>query len=337
MINRFLWFKRLLLPLAWLYGSLMLLRRQLYKKGILNSYSLPGQVISIGNLEVGGTGKSPIVMYVAEQLIERGERPAILSRGYRSGLKTAESAALLNNQVIMPPQRSHDFRADEARMQSARLPTVPVIIGAKRWWAAQRYLQDNPPPTVWLLDDGFQHLKIKRDQDWLLLDETTSAGAFQVMPVGRLREIASTMTIAHRLIFTRANLNKPITDLQQEMVKAGRLCYRAAFSLGRPYQTGNKTVVSDPKSFSCGLATGVAKPQLLIENLQEQGWQISAQLIKGDHECFQPQELAHLAAACELILTTEKDYFRDKEIFTNLSRKVFILPLTVHLDRDLFL
>lgn len=337
MISSITWINKLFFPLALLYGAIMGIRRRLYIAGIFQSHSLPGKVISIGNLEVGGTGKSPMVMYVAEQLLKQGEQPAILSRGYQSGLAADESAALLNGKVIMPAQKSPHFHADEARMQSARLPTVPVIIGARRWQAAQRYLQQFPRPSTWILDDGFQHLKIRRDQNWLLLDETTAAAQFQLMPVGRLREPPSAIVYADRLIFTRADLSQSPVSLQKKWELKGKPCYRAAFSLGEAYAISpEKKDLEISRQMSCALATAIAKPQILLNSLAQQGWNITAQLLKRDHEKFKEQELLELAEKCEAILTTEKDYYRDKEIFTKISSKVFILPLSVRLDRNLF-
>ncbi|MFW7380352.1 MAG: tetraacyldisaccharide 4'-kinase [Oligoflexus sp.] len=334
--QKLLWLAPLLLPLAWLYGSVLWIRRRLYQWGWLRSFRLPGRVISIGNLEVGGTGKSPIVMAVAEKLLQQGERPAILSRGYRSGLKAHESACLLASTLILEPQESSQFHADEARMQSAKLPKVPVIIGAKRWEAAQRYLAKHPTPTVWILDDGFQHLRIKRDDDWLLLDESTPHSAYHVLPLGRLREFQQTMSKAQLFIFTRAELSSEPTQLQKTLEAAGKTCSRAAFSLGRAYAAESHAPALIPKNKTCGLATGIAKPEILRFDLKKQGWNIEKSLIKADHEPFTDTELKELADHCEVILTTEKDYYRDKEIFTKISKKVFILPLLVHFDRNIF-
>ena len=141
----------LAIPLSLLYGCLMKLRRQLYLKDFLTSHQLPGVCISIGNLEVGGTGKTPVCIALANELLSKGHRPAILTRGYRSGLNSEESVVLLNETVLYPSNFSKAFFADEARLQSHHLPTVAIIIGANRVQAAQKYCQAFEPPTHWIL------------------------------------------------------------------------------------------------------------------------------------------------------------------------------------------
>ena len=161
--------KVLLTPISLIYGFVQFVRRGLYHTGVLRSQDLPGTVISIGNIEAGGTGKTPVVIALAKWLQEEGFTPVILTRGYRSGLKSHETAILVNEVTVLQTGSS-EFSADEAQQQSADLSDVPVVIGANRLEGAKTYLRNFKEPTHWILDDGFQHLKISRNIDILLLD-----------------------------------------------------------------------------------------------------------------------------------------------------------------------
>ena len=156
--------RKLLTPLTIIYGLLLALRNLFYDIGILKSEELPGKVLSVGNIAMGGTGKSPMVVAIARHLLKEGYSPAILSRGYKSGLAASDSLVLLGSEVIVRPE-GDVFHGDESKMQAEQLKTVPVVVGQKRFRAAQRFLREAPEkiPTHWILDDGFQDYKIKKD------------------------------------------------------------------------------------------------------------------------------------------------------------------------------
>ena len=139
--------RSLLFPLSLLYKTVVQLRRKLFEHGILKSHSLPGFVISVGNLEAGGTGKTPFVVALARHLKSQGSTPAILTRGYRSGLDGNDSMAFMGTKTVMAPVRDGIYHPDEGKMQAVLLENVPVIIGANRVEAASRYLQSHPPPN----------------------------------------------------------------------------------------------------------------------------------------------------------------------------------------------
>jgi tetraacyldisaccharide 4'-kinase len=312
----------LLAPLGWLYGGIMRLRRFLYQKGVLPSHQLPGFVISVGNLEAGGTGKSPVVMAVARHLLERGARPAILTRGYRSGLGPEDSAVLLGPQMLLPPASAQSFHADEATMQARSLETVPVIIGAKRWEAAQRYLQHHPTPSHWILDDGFQHLKLRRQLDIVLLDANKPLHNGRCLPAGRLREFPGTLRFAQLLLLTRAgpqpspfiihNMTAPVIPLP--------------FVNAAPRQVAGPECPWSSHS-SALLALGIAHPDRVMEHCREQKYPITEQLTVGDHELFPQEKLEMHGRKAGAILTTEKDFWRQAEVFTALSIPLYVLPL----------
>jgi tetraacyldisaccharide 4'-kinase len=300
----------------------MRLRRFLYQKNVLPSHQLPGFVISVGNLEAGGTGKSPVVMAVATHLLKTGARPAILTRGYRSGLDAEESAVLLGADILMPPASGRAFHADEATMQARKLAQVPVIIGAQRWAAAQRYLEKHPAPTHWILDDGFQHLRLKRQLDIVLLDAENPLHNGRCLPAGRLREFPRTLQFAQLILLTRARAQKTPFILHNMTAPV----IPVAFGNGQPRQMlGTETPWSSHNAVV--LALGIAHPDRVVEHCRKQRYPITEQLTVGDHELFPKEKLEILTQKTGAILTTEKDFWRQSELLNTLKVPVYVLPL----------
>ncbi|WP_207912385.1 tetraacyldisaccharide 4'-kinase [Pseudobacteriovorax antillogorgiicola] len=317
-----------MLPLSYLYGQIQAFRRTLFDRKILTSHRLPNQVISVGNLEVGGTGKSPVTVAIANYLLKQGFHPVIVTRGYRSGLDADDNAVLLDRELVLTPQSGKDFHADEARMQSALLPSVPVIIGAKRIDACRRFLAHFPEPTHWLLDDGFQHCQIKRDLDIVLLDADRPLDNGHVIPCGRLREFPGTLERADIILLTRARSNQvpPVLQNFRDRIRFSTFEHKSlnvvhSSRSGEPFPTQDLAVI-----------TGIAKPQKLLTSVQELGLGISQTHIVRDHEPFRLREIKDKIKNCRAVLTTEKDYFRDPSIFDELSIPVATLPLSADIQ-----
>jgi tetraacyldisaccharide 4'-kinase len=180
------------------YGGLARLRRRLYARGRLKSRRLPCPVISVGNLALGGTGKTPLVVHLAERIRKMGYRPVILSRGYR-GLAEKNGAVVSNGRNLLCDARQ---AGDEPYLMAALLPAVPVVVGRDRYRngmdAARRF-----QPDLMILDDGFQHLQLKRDLDLLLLDAQRPFGNGHILPRGTLREPAASLLDADAVVLTR--------------------------------------------------------------------------------------------------------------------------------------
>ncbi|HYX36021.1 MAG TPA: tetraacyldisaccharide 4'-kinase [Oligoflexus sp.] len=312
----------ILAPLGWLYGGVMQLRRWLYQRHVLTSHQLPGLVISVGNLEAGGTGKSPVVMALAQHLLKSGARPAILTRGYRSGLKPDDSAVMVGSNVAIPPQSGVSFHADEATMQARTLAQVPIIIGAQRWAAAQRYLETHSAPTHWILDDGFQHLKLRRQLDIVLLDAENPWHNGRCLPAGRLREFPSTLQYAQLILLTRAQLSKPRIMVQNMTAPV----IPVIFGNGPPRQLAGPERPW-PLQTSVALALGIAHPQRVIDHCHQQHYPITEQLLTRDHELFPREKLTALANKSGAILTTEKDFWRQAETLESLKIPIYVVPL----------
>lgn len=171
----------LLWPLSVVYGGYVRLRAALYAKGWLKQKRLRGKVISVGNLTVGGTGKTPMVIWLAKKFLAEGKRVAILSRGYRGSGGTSDEIELMKH-------RLHD--------------KVTFGVGKNRFSEGHRIEQQHPV-DIFLLDDGFQHLPLARDLDILLMDASRPVHRASLLPAGSLREPVSAMSRADLLVFTR--------------------------------------------------------------------------------------------------------------------------------------
>ena len=179
-----LWYRRQLaaallplLPISWLFRVLVSVRHGLYRRGVLRAYRLPVPVIVIGNLTVGGSGKTPLVLWLTERLREAGWRPAIISRGYRG----AAAGALAVTAASDPAQ------AGDEPLLLARRSAVPVYVGRDRVRTAQALLAAHPECNVIVSDDGLQHYRLQRSVEIALFD-ARGAGNTQLLPAGPLRE-----------------------------------------------------------------------------------------------------------------------------------------------------
>ncbi len=204
--------------LGWPYGWAAQLRAWLYRRHWLPTYRLPRPVISVGNLTVGGTGKTPVVIFVAEWLLGKGKRVAILSRGYRRRASQRPLLVSDGRRVLAGP----DHSGDEPYLIAQRCPQAIVAVGPDRYRLG-RWVLGQCPVDYFVLDDGFQHLHLHRDLDLLLLDVTDVAGIQAVLPVGRLREPLSAASRASALLLTRAD-NEVQAGAVWELVR--RTCNR---------------------------------------------------------------------------------------------------------------
>lgn len=325
---------RILWPLGFIYSLLMKLRRWLYRKGIFASQQLPGVVISVGNLEVGGTGKSPMVQAIGEYLSLKGYKVAVLTRGFKSGLGRRDFAVLVDGKLTQSSKLLHKLHADEALMQSNYLPSVPIIIGSNRFAAAKAYLTKRPPPDIWILDDGFQHLRIKRDIDVVLLDDSAPFDSGFVLPSGRLRESPKTLKHADLVALTRAGSKQKQASVVDGFLKPGTFKERICYLNPEPYQIAGPYVKTHYKGLKFTVVLGIAKPQSLLRSLADLDVNISSVYIAADHQTFDAAKLKSKSTATDAILTTSKDYFRDKDFFTKISHPVYIVPLKLDISEE---
>jgi tetraacyldisaccharide 4'-kinase len=187
-----------LYTISLIYGAAQRLRDFAYRQRVFPSYRLPCKVICVGNITVGGTGKTPMTMHVAQEIKRLGYRAAIVSRGYRGDAESRGGIVSNGRSICMGPEQA----GDEPYMMARALKEIPVIVGKNRY-AAGILAVDKFQPDVIVLDDGFQHLRLKRDIDLVLLDHARPFGNGHLLPRGILREPISSLARGSACILTR--------------------------------------------------------------------------------------------------------------------------------------
>ena len=309
-MTRALGMRRILWPLSVLYSIVGRSRGWFYKHNIFRSRKLPGTVISVGNLTVGGTGKTPMVFWIAERLASEGKRTAILTRGYR-GTKPGSTE----------DGKQGEPQSDEVALLRERLTgRVKIGVGADRFKNGEVLARHG---TEWfVLDDGFQHLRLKRDADIVLIDATDPFGGGATLPVGRLREPISALRRASVVVITRAvegsapavetiirrHTNCPIFFTSTKLESVLRVP-----QLAEPLPTQEWSRVSF-MAFC-----GIGNPSAFFQDLQGWGFQLAGERRFHDHHVYTQPEASELEDAAksngaDALLCTEKDVWNLRHV-----------------------
>ncbi len=295
-------------------GPVSRLRRTLYGTGILRSFSLPRPVVSVGNLTLGGTGKTPHVQFLAGWLSGLGLRVAILSRGYGRKTRGVQWASRGREGESFPDRGDAEAErvGDEPALFASTLPGVPVLVGESRFAAGEECLRAIEIDTF-LLDDGFQHLSLRRDADILLVDAQSGLGNRRTLPFGPLREPLDHARFADALVVTRCETvesgRKATGDFPfppGRPVAFSRVVPRALIDrngVETPLPSGNREVVA----FS-----GIAQNERFEHTLRESGFLVRRFFGFRDHHPYRTSDLERIRAAAGglPVVTTEKDMVR---------------------------
>lgn len=320
----------LLLP-SCVYGVVMQLRAWCYRSGVCRVRRLPRPVISVGNLTVGGTGKTPVTAWIARQLLAQGLKVAVLSRGYGGSLEGQVALVADGQNLLLTP----DQCGDEPYLLASTIPGLMVVIGSDRYRAGQLAME-RLRPDVFLLDDGFQHLRLHRDLNILLMDCRRPVGNGHVLPAGPLREPASAIQRADRLIYTRcAATDVPATlDLQLPQCLARHRI--ASFRrLSDDVELRPEQLLGD----KVAAFAGIADPQGFFDGLRHAGIVVSASLALADHEAYGGATLARLGrlgreTGAAWLLTTEKDGVKVRQLAPDWLPQVVTARLELIFDDD---
>jgi tetraacyldisaccharide 4'-kinase len=313
------------------YGAAATWRRRWYAGGPARTRHLASPVISVGNLRVGGTGKTPTVECLVRLLVERGERPAILSRGYaREKASRGVTVVADHEQVLADVAHS----GDEPLLLARALPGVPVLVCADRYRAGVA-AEARLGATVHVLDDGFQHVQLGRDIDLLLVDEDDLAD--RVLPAGRLREPIANAAVADAVIVPGAT-----AAVARDV--ATRLGIDQAFTLtrtlgpARMLQPDAGSSVSGRRVFA---VAGIARPERFFSQLEQSGFHVVGTRGFKDHHRFDAEDLARIGESirttgADAVATTEKDAVR-LESLTRPDFPIMVIPLLAEIEpRDRF-
>lgn len=267
---------------------------------------LPIPVLSIGGITVGGSGKTPFTTYLASQLVQRGYAPAILTRGYRR--RSPAENVVLSAGAKVPSS----LTGDEAQI-FLRAGVVPIGIGTNRYQTAQVLLDRFPSTNAFLLDDGFQHAKLRRDLDIVVIDGLDPFGGAELVPLGRLREPLTALQRADVFVVTRAESDlrfRTICDALREH-NSNAPCFRTRLVARnwRDYHTGE---CIDLKNQRVAAFCGLGNPQNFWDTLDSLGLDVVFRWAFEDHHTYRPVELQYLSQQAILygarfLVTTEKD------------------------------
>ena len=280
----------LLWPLSAAWGIFTRLRARSYTRGWLQRRRLNGIVISVGNLTVGGTGKTPMVLWIAERLLAQGKRVAILSRGYRGSRGTS----------------------DEVELMRERLGTrVTFGVGENRFVEGKRLEEQGI--DVFLLDDGFQHLQLARDLDIVLVDASRPERREWLLPAGRLREPRSALNRADLVVFTRME-NQDLALLAMQRVAKFPIFPATTRLLGFRVHSGDGSLKTraelggDHFFAFCGIGNARA----FFRDLERWGVVLAGSATFRDHHRYTTEDVERLErnavrAGAKVLVTTEKD------------------------------
>ena len=286
----------LLCPLTLPYGAVVRLKARAYKKGLLRQQRLRGVVISVGNLTTGGTGKTPMVLWLAERLLAEGKKTGILTRGYRGEISPAGSTS------------------DEVQLLQRRLgDRVAFGIGADRFARGSELARRG---IDWfILDDGFQHLHLARNVDIVLIDATNPFGGGHLLPAGRLREPKAAISRADIIVITRSRHAPAVEAAIRRESRASIFYAGVRLDSVMPWHPKNgERAIADVQRKKLFAFCGIGNPPAFVANLREWGFQIVAERFFPDHHRYTPEDIqvieseARRAGAAALICT-EKDIF----------------------------
>jgi tetraacyldisaccharide 4'-kinase len=209
-------------PFSLIYRAVARARNSLYEKGVFKSYSLQTLTVSVGNITVGGTGKTPLVAYAARILARDGEKVCILTRGYKRE-NPRERVLVSDGEKILDDVGK---TGDEPLELAGKLLGVAAVIADANRVAAGNWARENLGMTAFVLDDAFQHRRVRRDLDIVCLDATNPFGNKKLLPAGILREPLSNLKRADAVVITRANLmqEKQVEDLKSQISKLNSNC-----------------------------------------------------------------------------------------------------------------
>lgn len=297
---------------AGLYGIIIRFRLWCYRNSWLTTTRLPCRVVSVGNLTVGGTGKTPIVILLTEWLSAKGQRVAILSRGYKRTSKAPRLLVSDGSRILVGPLEA----GDEPFLMARRCPQTIVAVGADRVALGQWVLEQHPVDCI-VLDDGFQHRALHRDVDLVLLDATDAAGLDAMLPAGRLREPLSELGRASAVMITRADSRLDVGAIRSRLRAISWSSEDTVEVVFRPESLA--AIASDaqqPVEWCRGkkvcLVSGIGNSRSFRRLAESMGVEILSETAFEDHHGYQHSDIEKIranlqATGCEIVLTTEKD------------------------------
>ncbi|MDM8525402.1 tetraacyldisaccharide 4'-kinase [Desulfococcaceae bacterium HSG8] len=364
-------FESVLSVLSILYGGAVKLRETFYKKGFLKSEKLPCKVISVGNLTVGGTGKTPVTICLAEMLNSLGYKVAVLSRGYRGKEEKHGGIVSDGHRIFMDA----DMAGDEPFMMASNLKNIPVIVGKNRFESGMLAVKEFQPDII-VLDDAFQHLRLRRDINLVLSDYHRPFGNKHLLPRGTLREPLSALLRGDAFILTGTD-DGPGSPISEELGKMAEsrpvfrafhipyICKTIAGTGSETFfnpdgaETGagfrrvpgnsksslqvekNRTDTGILKGCSVFAFSGIAKNKRFHKSVESLGGNISGAAEFPDHHRYSENDFSGILrsaaeSGADILVTTEKDHARIRKVRWPIDLAVIGIKISFGDDENRF-
>ncbi len=316
--------KGVLWVLSKIYLVLITLRGFVYKVGILKHHHLSVPVVSVGNLTMGGVGKTPLVEFIARALKERNIQPVVLMRGYMEGRADGQGRG-----------------NDESEMLRGSLADIPILVGADRVRQAKEFLKANTVGTF-LLDDGFQHWRLARDVDIVMVDATNPWGNGHVLPRGILREPKQALSRAHIFVVTKTDLATAQIEELKGYLSAVNPKALLVESVHNPVsftdlRSGEDFDLASTQGEAIVSVCSIGAPDSFVRTLDKLGAKVGGHLPFMDHHVYTSEDVASVVALCKekrimTVVTTEKDAVKLKPFMHMLPDDIRVLSLKIKIS-----
>ncbi|EQB64064.1 MAG: Tetraacyldisaccharide 4'-kinase [candidate division Zixibacteria bacterium RBG-1] len=335
-LKKLLILKPILILLSWLYFLLYSLGNFLYSVGILKTRDLKkdfpnAKVISIGNITVGGTGKTPWTIFLADKISKSGKKVAILTRGY--GRKSSGQLILDEKNKT---QKNWWEVGDEPFLMASKLNGIPIVVNSDRAEAGRWVLQ-NRQAQVLILDDGFQNKSLKKDLEIVIIDATNPFGNFKLLPAGILREPTKNLKRADLLILNKVDQDASKQKLLNYLTSISKApIIKSQYGKNHFVNVYSEEIMPiEQLNEKSGLAfCGIANPYSFISSLNQSQIQIAATKFFPDHYVYKEKDMLNLVEEglnqkVDFLVTTEKDKVRLPKIDSNLP--IYALGIQVEI------
>ena len=329
------------MPLGLLYGAAIRARLALYRRGVLSSHDLGVPVISVGNITTGGTGKTPVVAWVAQALAVERLRVCILTRGY--GRRHADKRVLVSDGASLLAD-AHEG-GDEPRLLAEMLMGAnAAVLSDRDRVEAARWARHHLRSQVFILDDGFQHMRVRRGLDIVTVDATNPWGGGRLLPQGRLREPPEGLKRADIIIITRSEQAADLNSLKREIEHlSGRknlFISRTRTRAVRPLDYRQQGTVSSPFSYRVAAFCALGNPQAFFNHLGRSGFDLTFTRAFTDHHSYTQDDIKRLILearerGAEALLTTAKDSVKLRSLKFDLP--CFVVEIELAFEDELAL
>ncbi|HET6978034.1 MAG TPA: tetraacyldisaccharide 4'-kinase [Pyrinomonadaceae bacterium] len=316
-------------PLSLLYGAVTRTRLSLYRRGTFQTTRLDRPVISIGNITTGGTGKTPLVEYVARLIAAQGKKVCILTRGY--GRKDPHLQVIVSDGygVLASPSEA----GDEPYLLATRLKGMAAVISSADRIAAGREAIKDFGTECFVLDDGFQHLRVARDLNIVTIDATNPWGGGRLLPHGRLRESLDGLRRADCAVITRCDQVESVSKLREEVAQLinGRPVFESQMKMVRVVALKNGgEAIEAPKRVAAFCAVG--NPRSFFAKLKQAGYEVHLEKAFQDHHVYSQDEIDSIIkeTRAEALITTAKDAVKLRTL--SFSIPCYVMEIEIAID-----